>query len=436
MPNSKDIIGNKPNLPPSEEVQPLPQTPLPAVNALSADPQARNPYFTEPLPSVGTPADPDQLRNFLRAGVSQYRTTPPPIVPSSTSTAVSVSTIAQTVVDNTVSSSVIPLTILRVGHEWLDSFSSASGLFTQSQPSFSDISGTLINSQLPTSGVVAGSYTITNLTVNAQGIVTAASNGSSSGGVTSLNGETGVISIVAGTGITVTTGSGSPPGGDITVSQAVNAGSLSFVTTSSPPATINLSTVGTKDWLCLNGATTNPPRNGYNGGSGVTAAVHSKVLGSWIKNSFDWFNGGAGSPSVGAGGSSGIAFTSSASDDIAPALSASTPNVTENFVSSGQAIHFGYRFEVPADTTTHTLVLNWAVFSTKATVTCHFSDGSLADQTTTLDAVSNGAYVQQQLTITYLGGTFNGKLIVSVAVTTNYNTGGNGGVYFISATLA
>jgi len=237
MPNSKDIIGNKPNLPPSEEVRPLPQTPLPAVNALSADPQARNPYFTEPLPSVGTPADPDQLRNFLRAGVSQYRTTPPPIVPSSTSTAVSVSTIAQTVVDNTVSSSVIPLTILKAGHEWLDSFSSASGLFTQSQPSFSDISGTLINSQLPTSGVVAGSYTAANLTVNAQGIVTAASNGSG-GGVTSLNSETGAVTLVAGTNVTIT-----PSGQNITISSSGGGGSNTIEVnglglSGSPPATI------------------------------------------------------------------------------------------------------------------------------------------------------------------------------------------------------
>lgn len=75
-----------------------------------------------------------------------------------------------------------------VTNEFIAAYDSTSGAFTQAQPSFSNISGLLINSQLPTSAVTPGSYTNANITVNAQGIVTSAANGSGGGSSITVNG--------------------------------------------------------------------------------------------------------------------------------------------------------------------------------------------------------------------------------------------------------
>lgn len=65
-----------------------------------------------------------------------------------------------------------------VAHEWLDSYDNVSGAFGQSQPAFSDISGQIDPAtQMPASGVVAGTYTLATVTVDAEGLVTAAASG-------------------------------------------------------------------------------------------------------------------------------------------------------------------------------------------------------------------------------------------------------------------
>lgn len=69
-------------------------------------------------------------------------------------------------------------TIAAVTSKWLNSYSAATGAFTATQPAFSDLSGQIAPStQMPTSGVTAGSYTLSSVSVNAEGLVTAASNG-------------------------------------------------------------------------------------------------------------------------------------------------------------------------------------------------------------------------------------------------------------------
>jgi hypothetical protein len=131
-------------------------------------------------------------------------------------------------------------------HEWINAYDSATGVFSQTQPDFSDISGIAavvqggtgtttpslvagtgisVSGSFPdqtvaisNTAVIAGSFTNTNLTVNAQGQITAASNGSSSGGVTQIVAGTNVtISPVGGTGVVTINASGGGGGGYPTV---------------------------------------------------------------------------------------------------------------------------------------------------------------------------------------------------------------------------
>ena len=48
---------------------------------------------------------------------------------------------------------IVPQSIGPVAHEWLNSYNATTGLFTESQPSFADISGNLAEAQLPAAGV-------------------------------------------------------------------------------------------------------------------------------------------------------------------------------------------------------------------------------------------------------------------------------------------
>jgi hypothetical protein len=206
------------------------------------------------------------------------------------------------------------------------------------------------------------------------------------------------------------------------------AGSITLAT-ATIPGSVNLSTVGTLDWFAFNGTSFNPPR----AQSGLV--VHSKRFGGWIKNSFDWLNGGTGTVSFPTGAATGTTLTSSAADDMAPAMSASNPNAVLIRSGSGTPLNYGYCFTVPAFLSQHVLKFGMFVNSVKVTITCTMSDGSVAPQTISVDAVSSGTVVAKEIQITYNAGTPNAQMIVTVEVTANYG-GSFQDVVFEYATLA
>lgn len=65
---------------------------------------------------------------------------------------------------------VLAQTIAATSHEWLNSYTASTGLFTATQPAFSDISGNLTTSQLPTAGL--------SVTITTAKLTTGGANGS------------------------------------------------------------------------------------------------------------------------------------------------------------------------------------------------------------------------------------------------------------------
>ena len=60
-------------------------------------------------------------------------------------------------------------TITNVAHKWLNSYDALTGLFTQTQPDFTDITGNLATSQLPVAGLSVTITTAALTTLGTQG---------------------------------------------------------------------------------------------------------------------------------------------------------------------------------------------------------------------------------------------------------------------------
>jgi hypothetical protein len=67
---------------------------------------------------------------------------------------------------------IVPHSIGPVAHEWVNSYNATTGNFTESQPSFADISGNLAESQLPTAGVTHTVTLAALTTLGTQGSIT------------------------------------------------------------------------------------------------------------------------------------------------------------------------------------------------------------------------------------------------------------------------
>jgi hypothetical protein len=197
-------------------------------------------------------------------------------------------------------------------------------------------------------------------------------------------------------------------------------------------ASINLSTVGTLDFLTSNGtsANINPAR-----AAGVAVAVHSKRKGGWLKESFEWFNSGTGSVTFGGGGPIGILISTTTDDDQSPALTNSNPGMSPLRGASGaEYLHYGFKFKVPASTILRTLRIGTAVNSVKLTFTASLSDGSMAPQSVDVDP-GGASYLAKEITIIFNASVADAYLTVVADVTTNYS-GSYPDVGFFYATLA
>lgn len=202
-----------------------------------------------------------------------------------------------------------------------------------------------------------------------------------------------ILNLIAGSNITLTAdgaggvtiaASGATVPGAISITKTENLGGVG----STP---INVTTEGTKDWLSIGSAISIAALNTF------TSGVHSKVLGGWIGRSFlAW--GPNGTVAAFNTPSTPWTFTSNIGDDAVQGNVLDGQNIlnainlavgyssnSASLISGG----FGFRFEVPATTTTRNCNI-YLAFKSGGTqtgnsfnITARLADGSAADQTLT-----------------------------------------------------
>jgi len=200
-----------------------------------------------------------------------------------------------------------------------------------------------------------------------------------------------------------------PGSGAITISQ------------SAMPATLNLSTEGTFDWWAPAGVTTLYRVT-------APAALHTKILGGWIVDGYNWLHLTNSTLFTQA---SSIQLSTTAGDDTASPL---TNYATDQglWTASGTLTGFGFAFRVPADTASRTLRIYCACFSAVVTLKARLSDGSVADTTDTLTSGAN-ANATTQWNIAHHAAHDGAWLCVQATVTTNKGSSPN--IKFAAATL-
>lgn len=123
-------------------------------------------------------------------------------IDAKTNTTTSVASVAGSAPNNPTG---IPGNTPPVAHEWIDSFDSSSGMFHQSQPAFTDISGVATTAQIGTGTPAAGKYVDGAAGAwTALPVVPATLAAVTGKYVVSYNAGTGALSLSTATGISAT----------------------------------------------------------------------------------------------------------------------------------------------------------------------------------------------------------------------------------------